>query len=177
MKNLLLFLAVVGLMACSRPVNAEVNAEETVQSAVYDTASLVQRVIDIYDVALGQYNETESNAPAPNVDSVYCSQDWYTWLTRVRDFDERNDDMGFFDADYWIMGQDWQDLSVSDVHVTAMNESSATVELNLHNCGNVIPVRLEMVNEGGEWKIDNFIDLANDVNWKAGMKEYMKNVH
>ena len=81
--------------------------------------------------------------------------------------------MGFFEADYWVMGQDWGDLSVSDVQVTSMTDSTATVNLNLHNLGNPTAVRLEMRLEDGSWKIDNFVDVKNDMDWKANMKEYL----
>ena len=64
-------------------------------------------------------------------------------------------------------------MSVSDIRVIDMTDSTATVELNLHNCGSITPVRLEMVMEDGLWRIDNFIDVKYDINWKAGMKEYL----
>ena len=110
-----------------------------------------------------------------NLDSLYCSQDWNEWAGRVNEFDKQHNDgmVGFFDADYWIMGQDWQDLGVSDVAVTAMTDSTATVALNLHNCGSVTPVRLEMVKEADEWRIDDFISNDPAIDWKASMKEYL----
>ena len=77
------------------------------------------------------------------------------------------------DVDHWIMGQDWGELSVSDVRVASMTDSTATVELNLHNLGNVNLVRLDMIVENGAWRIDNFIDVKNDFDWKTRMKEYL----
>ena len=117
----------------------------------------------------------ENDITMPNLDSLYCSQDWNEWVGRVNEFDKQHNDgmVGFFDADYWIMGQDWQDLGVSDVAVTAMTDSTATVALNLHNCGSVTPVRLEMVKEADEWRIDDFISNEPAIDWKASMKEYL----
>lgn len=173
MKKTFLALLVLGMCACS----SQTNSEEDKGTAI-DSAMLVQRVADIYDVALSQYYEVESHGTAEpwlDVDDLFCSADWCSVVEQVNDFDEKSDDgmIGFFEADYWIMGQDWDKLSVSDVQITSMTETAATVKLNLHNCGSVTAVRLEMVKEDGKWKIDNFIDLTRDFDWKAGMKEYL----
>lgn len=172
-KLLLLFLVIVALSACS----SKTNVEKSDASSTLDTAALVQRVTDIYEVALKQYNDMDAHGSAENLinlDSLFCSDDWSSWVKRVNAYDRQAESgMGFFEADYWIMGQDWNDLNVTDIRVTAMTDSTATVELNLHNCGNVTAVRLEMLFENGAWNIDNFIDVTNDFDWKAGMKEYM----
>ena len=177
MKKLLLLSAVLALFACSN--QGRVDNSETTPS--FDTSALVQRVNDIYDATFKRYNVADSaagvhEAPTAGADSLCCSQDWNDWTLKVRSADEAHAAegmMGFFEADYWIMGQDWQDLSVSDVRVVSMTDSTAVAELNLHNCGNVTAVRLEMVNEGSVWKIDNFIDVTNNIDWKANMKEYI----
>ena len=144
--------------------------------------ALAQRVNEIYTEAFGCYEKMDSLANAGvdtlmanGLDAKFCTQDWNTLVKRVNDWDNQHNEgmMGFFEADYWIMGQDWQDLSVSDVQVKSISETTAVVELVLHNCGNAQPVRLEMAKEDGVWKIDNFIDVANDVDWKSGMKEYL----
>ncbi len=177
MRKLLLLAAIlVAIAACTNSGKVENQAGNQLQ----DTTALIQRVMDIYGVAFSQYNDSDSHdtaEPRLDVDSMFCSQDWNAWVKRVNKFDNESADgmMGFFEADYWIMGQDWDSLSVSDVHVKTMTDSTATVELNLHNCGSVTAVRLEMVLEGDQWRIDDFIDVTNDVDWKAGMKEYMNN--
>ena len=166
--------AVATLGACSPRA-----AVEETRDGNLDTISVVQRVDDIYAHVFdlyGKLSETFDFSSFDNIDSLYCSADWNAWVARVNDFDRRHVDegmMGFFDADYWVMGQDSQDLSVSDIRVIEMTESTATVEFNLHNCGSISPVRLELVMEDGAWRIDNFIDVKYDLNWKAGMKEYL----
>lgn len=148
-----------------------------------ERATLVQRVNEIYTEVFGCYGQWDSLAradggtDAPNgLDAKFCTLDWNMLVAQVNDCDEKNNEggmIGFFDADYWIMGQDWQDLSVSDVQVKDISGQTAVVELVLHNCGSTEPVRLEMVKENGLWKIDNFIDMAHDVDWKSSMKEYL----
>lgn len=175
MKKLLLLPIIVALLACSN----QGKVDNTEKDAVPDTAALVQRVNDIYADAFNRYGGGDKAVPdvMATADSLYCSRDWKDLTSRV----ERADSalaaegmIGFFDSDYWIMGQDWDDLSVSDVRIIAMTDSTATAELNLHNCGSVTVVRLDMVLEDDVWKIDNFVDASRGVDWKANMKDYLK---
>lgn len=175
-KIVVLILAALAVMACSN----KGQVADAVKAQPLDTAAVVQRVNDIYTAVFNRYREARTMFKPlrrGNFDAELCSTDWNEWLHRVIDYDKKNSQgmVGFFEADYWIMGQDWDDLSVSDVHATAMTDSTAAVAFNLHNCGSVTAVRLEMVLEDGEWKIDNFIDATNDVDWKTNMKEYLNN--
>lgn len=174
-KIVVLILAAVVLWACS----TQGKEAEKVEAQPLDTAAVVQSVNDIYTKVFGSYAKARTMLRPlrrGNLDAAFCSADWNEWLKRVAAYDKEHSDgmVGFFEADYWIMGQDWQDLSVSDVHVTSMTDTTATVEMNLHNCGNVIAVRLPMVREDDAWKIDDFIDVSHDFDWKEQMKAYMK---
>lgn len=146
-----------------------------------DTSPVIEQVNDVYASVFEHYEFVLPDSvggtasPFDVLDSMYCTADWNALLARVKAKDSRLDEgmMGFMAADHWVMGQDWQDLALSDVQVTSMTGTSATVELNLHNCGQVIPVRLEMLLEADGWRIDNFIDVKNNLDWKASMKEYV----
>ena len=71
------------------------------------------------------------------------------------------------------MGQDWHNLSISDVKVLSVTPEEATVEFKLHNLDAEYPVSLRLVNEDGNWKIDDFVDVKNDLDWKRSMQEYV----
>ena len=172
MKKLLFIamVALIGLTACTTTAHSG-REQETVP----DTAALLQRVDEIYAKVFDAYNNTPiAGIPNVGLDTIYCSRDWNKTMTDVAKHDQNlNGKMGYFEADYWIMGQDWHDLSVSDVTVASMTDSTATVDLNLHNCGSVKPVRLAMVCEDGVWRIDDFIDKDAKYDWKADMKQYL----
>ena len=174
MRRILLALSItLALSSCSTSGS---NGQSTQEQS--DSTAIAQRVYDIYEQVFGYYDHSQgSPSISGKTDSMYCSHNWNLWLNRVHTADAKIEDgtIGFFDADYWIMGQDWQDLSVSDVHVVTMTDSTAMTELKLHNCGSVTDVRLEMVQENGEWKIDNFIDATHGLDWKTSMQEYLKN--
>jgi len=175
-------LTAVIAMVCS--CTGKSGSTQTAKAAPNDSLSLVARVNEIYDVAIQHYNRTDSLSLGlidpmeyhVDLDSMFCSADWNEWTERVEAYDDQHNAgrIGFFGADHWIMGQDWQDLSISNVVVMSMTGSTAVVDMLLHNSDEDILVRLEMVKEQGEWKIDNFIDISSDFDWKAGMKEYMK---
>ena len=142
-----------------------------------DTISVVQRVNDIYEGVFDYYGKvltTSTLSTLENIDSLYCSADWNRWIARVDSVNQQNGVIDILDIDYWIMGQDWQDLSVSDIKVFLLKGDSAAVELQLHNLGKKINVVLDMVHEEGEWKIDNFTDITNGMDWKASMKRYLE---
>ena len=77
------------------------------------------------------------------------------------------------------MGQDFSELSISDVAVESINGSRATVVMMLHNCGSATPVRLTMVYERGNWFIDDFCEDydasgPDTTSWKNSMLNYLK---
>jgi hypothetical protein len=59
------------------------------------------------------------------------------------------------------------------VEVLAVTPGEASVQFQLHNCGTTKPVALMLVNEDGVWKIDNFLYVDNNMDWKRAMKEYV----
>ena len=185
-KKLILVTAMVAVMCgCSSHPAEETASEET----AIDTAALIQRVEDIYGEVFKVYNEEDS---LRNLDIVmdpdvharryefmhnYCSEKWEGRARQVDRVDSLmyGNGKGFWEGDYWIMGQDWHNLSISDVKLLSLrNNNRATVELQLHNLDTATPVLLELVNEGGAWKIDNFIDVKNNFNWGREILDYLK---
>ena len=134
-------------------------------------SDIVERVDEIY----GKVAEVYTAHPDRGLlDSLYCSNDWKTLVKIVDETVVEGDEMGFFDADYWIMGQDWQDLGADSIVVERLDESEAQASFDLHNCGQTTRVRLLLVQENEAWKIDNFIDVTNDYDWKANMNDYVE---
>ena len=188
---LLAAVAMVALAACSSrgAVASDNKVEET--EAVLDSASLESRVQEIYGAVFKVYNEADSLRNL-DIDSMmandvyerradfeanYCSSEWNRLMKKVNEIDSlyHQNEMGFWDFDYWIMGQDWHNLSVSDVKVVERIGPWATVELKLHNFDNVTPLCLTMKLEDGTWRIDDFVDLETGVGLKEDMKEYIAN--
>ena len=163
------------------------NAESAVNQEA-DTVVIKQRVKEIYDEVFKEYNLEDSLRNLDQLEGLgayarrgefcrnYCSWEWNDLVGKIAEIDSlyHGGELGFWEADYWIMGQDWHQLSISDVNVLSATPTQAAVEFKLHNLDNVKPVALMLVNEDGTWKIDNFQDVENDVDWKSSMLEYVE---
>lgn len=139
---------------------------------------IISRVQSIYDDIFAEYNKAaeDESMPSSSPDEKYCSDDWNKALQEVSDYDQQNhpDDIGFFEADYWVMGQDFGDLSVNNIQVLEHDGNKAKVQFDLHNDGEIIPVRLDLQFERGDWFIDDFYEIDHEYDWKKDMKEYVK---
>ena len=129
-----------------------------------------KRVEDIYADVFGVYNKAQETQnsdlfSARSFEQDYCSQGWNNAVAAVL-----AKDPNFFDADYWIMGQDWDKVSIKDVKISKVTDTTYTANFNLVNFGTAHPVSLTLVYERGNWFIDNFIDVQNSLNWKAAME-------
>ena len=186
-------MAVMAIVMTSCRPTTNKDATSAVEAAPTDTLSadeLVKRVEDIYANVFQVYIHEDS---LRNLDQLegspvwekrvsfnndYCTRELNELLRQVGEIDSlyHAEELGFFEADYWLMGQDWgSDLHISDVNVVSMEGAEAVVEMKIHNLGSLTPVRLKMINEGGLWKIDSFIDADNGFDLKQEMAEYVSN--
>lgn len=161
------------------PSGNEAPAIETAQQEETNMASpeiIEARVNAIYDAVAAAYPELHEIPPSTDsLDIAFCSAQWQTLVEMVNNKD--SEEMGeerFFTSDYWIMGQDYGKISIDDVKVELKDDNNhANVSLILHNLSD-IKVKLEMVFENGEWKIDNFIDQSKNLNWKENMIKHLE---
>ena len=141
-----------------------------------DPALVEERVKAIYEHVAAAYPDLPDLTPSnDSLDLAFCSGHWQSLVALVNEKDAAS--MGsehFFDADYWIMGQEWGNISATDVKATVKDNTHAEATLLLHNCGTATKVKLEMVFERGEWLIDNFIDQTRGDDWKKNMIEYIE---
>ncbi len=147
------------------------------QGRQHNTNDVKARVERIYGHVAKTYNEcnrgNELTLPKENFDKEYCSDDWNATLKKALESQPDSDDIGPFDYDYWIVGQDFGHVSVSDVKVVKLEGNNAIVKLNLHNLGSVSKINLKMVYERNNWYID---DMAEGPEYDSinGLKCYMK---
>lgn len=179
---------VCALCAChSQSENAGTPNVKDGANQIADAEAVQQRVQEIYSDVFKEYNLEDSlrnldmldgpgaSARRGDFNRNYCSREWNDLSRQIREIDSlyHADELGFWEADYWIMGQDWHQLSISDIEVLNASPTEADVKFMLHNLGEAKPVALILVKEDGIWKIDNFKDLNVDMDWKRAMKEYV----
>ena len=138
----------------------------------------LETVQEVYEAVGQAYSSEDWQTQSNELDKKYCSKDWNATVKAVIEKDNQNpEEMGFFDADYWVMGQDFsKKIYTTDLNLEKllMDDTpwEAAVTLKLHNFSE-IPVRVNLIYEGGEWKVDDLTDLNNDLDWKKSMKEYL----
>ena len=188
MKWIWSMVMVCALCAChSQSENAGTPNIKDSANQIADAEAVQQRVQEIYSDVFKEYNLEDSlrnldmldgpgaSARRGDFNRNYCSREWNDLSRQIREIDSlyHADELGFWEADYWIMGQDWHQLSISDIEVLNVSPTEADVKFMLHNLGEAKPVALILVKEDGIWKIDNFKDLNVDMDWKRAMKEYV----
>jgi len=138
----------------------------------------LETVQEVYEAVGQAYSSEDWQTQSNELDKKFCSKDWNATVKSVIEKDNQTpEEMGFFDADYWVMGQDFsKKIYATDLNLEKllMNDTTweAAVTLKLHNFSE-IPVRVNLIYEGGEWKVDDLTDLSNDLDWKKSMKEYL----
>ena len=164
------------------------DAQKTTVTEQLSATELENKVRDIYATVFREYIIEDSlrNLDQPvgegaygkrsQFNADYCTRGLNDLFRQVNEIDSlyHSGELGFFDADYWIMGQDYgADLKVSDVKVLSVSGNEAVVEMQLHNLNTSKPVRLKMLHEDGSWRIDSFVDAKCDFDLKRSMEEYI----
>jgi hypothetical protein len=141
-----------------------------------DPEVITDRVNAIYAAVAEAYPEINDITPSNDqLDDAYCTSEWKTLVQMVNSKDAENMGRGgFFDADYWIMGQDWGKITISGLKVDVKDNTHANAFFTLHNLGSQTKVQLELVFEHGEWLIGNFIDETHKMDWKKSMMQYLE---
>ena len=151
-------------------------AENSQDKDSADPELITDRVKAIYAAVADAYPEINDITPSNDqLDDAFCTAEWKTLIEMVNSKSAEN--MGresFFDADYWIMGQDWGKITISDVKVSVKDKTHANALFTLHNLGSQTRVRLELLFERGEWFIGNFIDETHKKDWKQSMLQYLE---
>ncbi len=129
----------------------------------HEAEDVKARVEAIYAEVADVYNKSNdlqdpSLPESVDFDTKYCSQDWNSTLKVALLSQPDSDEIGVFEYDYWIQGQDYDGVSVSRVHVESMDDDRAVVTLMLHNMGMDNEIRLNMLYERDNWFIDDMVD-------------------
>ena len=66
-------------------------------------------------------------------------------------------EVGYLGADPICACQDWGDLSITSVDVTPTGDARADAAVVFSNFGETTRQTLKLVNEGGEWRVDDIV--------------------
>ena len=188
-KSILFGCIIIALTGCSNkdkvniiplgndtPPVEEVTTDNGPKKDSADPELITDRVNAIYAAVAEAYPEINDITPSNDqLDDAYCTSEWKTLVQMVNSKDAENMGRGgFFDADYWIMGQDWGKITISGLKVDVKDNTHANAFFTLHNLGSQTKVQLELLFEHGEWLIGNFIDETHKMDWKKSMMQYLE---
>ena len=61
-----------------------------------------------------------------------------------------------YDYDHWVMGQDWENLSIKTDSIHVLSPDTAEAYMCITNCGSPQKFMLMMTRDEKEWFIDDF---------------------
>lgn len=182
MRNLLILSLVLALCGCSQSSNNGGQQSTAADTTAVDNSqeqNVEARVQAIYADVFGWYAKAEKDPSVlqkmPDFDSQYTSAGYKDALSKVKAIDkqaEADGEIGFFDSDHWIQGQDFQGLKMAVVNVVPEGKDKCKADVDITNCGATKRIALTLVLEEGQWMIDDFV--ADGQSEKAQMLDYVK---
>ena len=113
------------------------------------------------------------------LDKAFCSKRWNDLLMAVRRKEFQTNSL-FFEVNRWTMTYDsnlisFDEFEVADCFIGPDNDKTATVNFTVYAADSYTPVRIELVYEDGQWKIDNFYHMKYMLNLRQSMYQYLGN--
>ena len=111
------------------------------------------------------------------LDKAFCSKRWNDLLMAVRRKEFQTNSL-FFEVNRWTMTYDsnlisFDEFEVADCFIGPDNDKTATVNFTVYAADSYTPVRIELVYEDGQWKIDNFYHMKYMLNLRQSMYRYI----
>lgn len=135
---------------------------------------VLDRVVDIYTYICDAYNKDAGNTAglSDTIAGRYCSASWRKDAKAVKEEEAKHrGELGCFDYDFWIQGQDWNKVSFSNVIVGVSSPDKAVATIIVHNGGDS-KVSLSLVRENGQWMIDDLTDKGCPQGVRSVMQAY-----
>lgn len=140
---------------------------------------VLERVRCIYGLIKQECTYLGGSVDNDWLDKSFCSKRWNDLLMAVRRKEFQTNSL-FFEVNRWTMTYDsnlisFDEFEVEDCFIGPNNEKTATVNFTVFASDTYTPVRLELVYEDGQWKIDNFYHMKYMLNLRQCMYRYIGN--
>ena len=138
---------------------------------------VLERVRCIYGLIKQECTYLGGSVDNDWLDKSFCSKRWNDLLMAVRRKEFQTNSL-FFEVNRWTMTYDsnlisFDEFEVEDCFIGPNNEKTATVNFTVFASDTYTPVRLELVYEDGQWKIDNFYHMKYMLNLRQCMYRYI----
>ena len=144
---------------------------------VIERQVVLERVRSIYGLIKQECTYLGGSVDNDWLDKSFCSKRWNDLLMAVRRKEFQTNSL-FFEVNRWTMTYDsnlisFDEFEVEDCFIGPNNEKTATVNFTVFASDTYTPVRLELVYEDGQWKIDNFYHMKYMLNLRQCMYRYI----
>ena len=138
---------------------------------------VLERVKCIYGLIKEETTYLGGNVDNDWLDKAFCTKAWNKLLMAVRRKEFQTNSL-FFEVNRWTMAYDtnlvrFDEFEVADCYIGPNNEKTAAVNFTVYDPDSYTPVRVELVYEDGQWKIDNFLHLKYMLNLRESMYQYL----
>ena len=140
---------------------------------------VLERVKCIYGLIKQETTYLGGSVDNDWLDKAFCSKRWNDLLMAVRRKEFQTNSL-FFEVNRWTMAYDsnlisFDEFEVADCFIGDDNNKTATVNFTVYATDSYTPVRVELVYEDGQWKIDNFYHMKYMLNLRQSMYQYLGN--
>ena len=138
---------------------------------------VLERVRSIYSLIKQECTYLGGSVDNDYLDKSFCSKRWNDLLMAVRRKEYQTNSL-FFEVNRWTMTYDsnlisFDEFEVADCYIGPDNDKTATVNFTVYAADSYTPVRIELVYEDGQWKIDNFYHMKYMLNLRQSMYRYI----
>ena len=140
---------------------------------------VLERVKCIYGLIKQETSYLGGSVDNDWLDKAFCSKRWNDLLMAVRRKEFQTNSL-FFEVNRWTMAYDsnlisFDEFEVADCFIGSNEDKMASVNFTVYTSDSYTPVRVELVYEDGQWKIDNFYHLKYMLNLRESMYQYLDN--
>ena len=138
---------------------------------------VLERVKCIYGLIKQECTYLGGSVDNDWLDKSFCTKRWNDLLMAVRRTEFLTNSL-FFEVNRWTMTYDsnlisFDEFEVEDCFIGPNNEKTATVNFTVFAADTYTPVRVELVYEDGQWKIDNFYHMKYMLDLRQSMCQYI----
>ncbi len=139
--------------------------------------AVLERVRTIYNLIRLESTSFGGSVESDWLDKSFCTKRWNNLLMSVRRKEFLTNSL-FFEVNRWTMTYDsglfsFDEFEVTDCILGPGNNKTATVEFTVYTQDTYSPVRLDLVFEDGQWKIDNFYHMKYMLDLRKSMFQYL----
>lgn len=144
----------------TQTIQEEDNSDAQIESSIRDAISSIYKEVEIAEY---RYQADDDFSYLEKLNGKYCSKEFNRLLKEADRLTEEGE-LGPIDYDYWVGGNGGIDHFYFDIkEIVVHSKTSANVSISVRNMSSAARIKLVMIKEGSDWKIDDFTPLKREI--------------